>query len=426
MVSDFKDLNQIYRIVLALPMLKYFKFSSNESNFELSFPMATDEQFNSIEILVIDHPCTFNELILLVSYTPHLCQLHLTDTVVSSPKITMMSPTALPNLTHLTIVAHTFMFADVELFIKRMNFKLKMFEVRASEDTSFIHAHRWENLIVQHLPHLEKFSLFYHEFIGEEYRYDPYLIKPDEFLNSFWIQRHWFLNIDIVDEYTFYSIQPYLYVIEDFNNLINYFLSFRKQWYDYFPENSSLECSKVTKLLLTYTDDDQLKIIAIKRALKIAQIYHLEMTKEISVERLIEIIELLPELHTLTIDSLSLRQLKEFSSEELLKFSTTKNTGKIVRVCLQQMNNVNDLDFLMALCPAMTQFQVDHIENMTIASCLRYILKKIYRSLRSLSFLHPMTDDQLVEELQKIISNENLLVDYSIKRILKEIYLKWK
>ena len=51
MVSDFKDLNNIYRIILALPMLKYYKFSANEFNIDLSFPMATVEQFNLARLL---------------------------------------------------------------------------------------------------------------------------------------------------------------------------------------------------------------------------------------------------------------------------------------------------------------------------------------------------------------------------------------
>ena len=220
MFTDFKDLNNIYRIILALPMLKYYKFSANESNIDLAFPMATVEQFNTIEILVIDHPCLFEELVYIVSYTPRLRQLHVTNCVMSLPKITMMSPTALINLTHLTIVAHTFQFDDIELLIKRMNFKLKVFDIRASDDFSFLHADRWEQLIVRHLPYLDKFSLFYQESIVEKCHYEIYRGRLNPFLTSFWIERQWFLDIDIDDESSCYSIQSYRYVAEDLKNVI--------------------------------------------------------------------------------------------------------------------------------------------------------------------------------------------------------------
>ena len=107
---------------------------------------------------------------------------------------------------------------------------------------------------------------------------------------------------------------------------------------------------------------------------------------------------------TLAIDSLSFRQSKTFSEKELHKCSTTKNTGKITKIYLEQLNSVNAIDFLMALCSALTYFKVDQIKNITIGFYIRYILKKIdhdgHRSLRSLSFYHPTADDQLVKELR--------------------------
>ena len=211
-------------------------------------------------------------------------------------------------------------------------------------------------------------------------------------------------------------------------NLRDYFLSFRKQWYDDFPENSSLNES--TGLLLLYENEDRLKFVAIKRTLKIAQIYHLTITKEnISIRTLIRTIELLPDLQTLTIESLSLDQSKPFSPEELHKFSRTKNTGKMTKVSLQRLNSVNDIDFLMALCPAITHLKVVYINNMTIGFYFRFMLKKIdrdgHRSLRSLSFFHPTADDQLVKNLEKMITNEHLLDNYSIKRVSNEIRLQW-
>ena len=214
-IINLEHVNEIYRIILALPMLKYYKFSDDAAYFDSPLPMATREQHNLIEYFVIDHFCSFDELVFLVSYTPQLRQLHVKDSMTSRPKIIMMSPTALVNLTHLTIFADNFFFPSVELFIKRMNFKLKMLFIRTSDDASYLHANRWEKLIVQYLPYLEEFSLLYQESIGEKYQYDPYRRKPNAFLTPFWIQRQWFLDMDIEDDYITYSIQSRRYVIDD-------------------------------------------------------------------------------------------------------------------------------------------------------------------------------------------------------------------
>ena len=84
-----------------------------------------------------------------------------------------------------------------------------MFVIRTSDDASYLHADRWKRLIVQNLPCLEEFCLLDQESIGDRYRYDSYRGKPNEFLTPFWIQRQWFLDIDIEDDYINYFIQSY-------------------------------------------------------------------------------------------------------------------------------------------------------------------------------------------------------------------------
>ena len=47
-----------------------------EYRLTISLPIATNEQFSTIEYLIIDHPCTFNELFSIISYTPQLHRLN--------------------------------------------------------------------------------------------------------------------------------------------------------------------------------------------------------------------------------------------------------------------------------------------------------------------------------------------------------------
>jgi len=68
--------------------------------------------------------------------------------------------------------------------------------------------------------------------------------------------------------------------------------------------------------------------------------------------------------------------------------------------------------------------------NMDINLVLRTILKDIYTndrcSIGSLCVYVPAADDQMIENLQQMIKYEQLLIQFTIKRILDNIYLQWK
>jgi len=66
---------------------------------------------------------------------------------------------------------------------------------------------------------------------------------------------------------------------------------------------------------------------------------------------------------------------------------------------------------------------------MTVEYYLRTIIKKINhncnRYLRLLCFHVSAADEQTIKNFEKMINDEKLLVDYSIKRVLDYIYLQW-
>ncbi|CAF5026192.1 unnamed protein product [Rotaria sp. Silwood1] len=76
--SDLKDLGNIYQLIFNLPKLRYIKYIAMESNdvdITISLPIATNKQVNAIEYLIIDHPCAYDELSTIISYTPQLRRL---------------------------------------------------------------------------------------------------------------------------------------------------------------------------------------------------------------------------------------------------------------------------------------------------------------------------------------------------------------
>ncbi|CAF1642852.1 unnamed protein product [Didymodactylos carnosus] len=124
--------------------------------------------------------------------------------------------------------------------------------------------------------------------------------------------------------------------------------------------NSSIEPSDI---LLNY----------VKRVLNITQIYHLNIKQQISIERLMQIIHLLPDLITLKINSLSFYRSITFSNQLFL----TEHAKKIKYVYMETIHTIKDIYFLISFCPHMEYFNVECIEYINIQSFLRDILNEI-------------------------------------------------
>ncbi len=145
---------------------------------------------------------------------------------------------------------------------------------------------------------------------------------------------------------------------------------------------------------------------------------------------LIQIVDLLSELQTLKIHSLSLEEPRDLCEEEVDILLSREDTNKITKVYLEIMMDMADIYFLMVLCPQINYLKVGFINNIDVESFVRKILNKINHEqnqyLRLLCFRVEAADDQTIKNLEKIIDDEKLLVDYSMKRVRENIYLQWK
>ncbi len=197
--------------------------------------------------------------------------------------------------------------------------------------------------------------------------------------------------------------------------------------------NSSVEYSKSTRLKIKYIDtDDSEESLSIDttRVLTIAQIYHLEIPEEkVHISPLIQAVNLLPELTTLKIHSLSLYEPRMLNSEELLILSSTEDTSKITKVYLEKMTEIGEFYFLLKLCPYMEYFRVDYIKHTDFKFVLRYIVKKLKDEcndyLHLLCFHIPTADDEMIKKFKRMIHFEKLLFNCTIKRVDDNIYLEW-
>jgi hypothetical protein len=187
--DNFKDLNEIYRLIFSLPTLKYNKLTLFREEILTPVSIIGNKQLSNIEQLIIDHCCTSNELSSLLSNTPQLRYLSYMDTFNTDETIENMLPMTLSNLRYISLHIFSATFDEFEIFIQNIYSKLKVLRLNIlSEDIAYLDANRWENFLLQYLPQLKEFYLRYDLMIAKGYDGPVYDGEPNQFNSSFWIE----------------------------------------------------------------------------------------------------------------------------------------------------------------------------------------------------------------------------------------------
>ncbi|CAF4126580.1 unnamed protein product [Rotaria sp. Silwood2] len=415
-----EEINDIYRLVFVLPKLKYYRISFPNKCHSIILPLDMNNQFSPIEYLVIDHYCSLNELVSLISYTPKLFRLTVHKIKMNDSNITISSSITLTNLNSIFLDFHQTTFNVLEIFITKKFPNLKSLFISGSDDITFLDAYRWEQLILNNFPQLEKFYLVYDDLLDNEEKYPRFTGRSNQFSSSFWIERQWLLEAEINDTDIEYTIRSY-----------------RKRWYDDIEDNilnRYVKHSTFTNLTFECVPNSMFEEVMpkeIERVLTITKIYHLEILEnKISIPALIQVVNLLPDITTLKIHSLSTDETTELTLKELLILCSIKQTIKITKVYLEEIDDVKELDFLFTLCPYMEYFNVRCINMMDVQSFLRTIFKKIKQNnnhhLRLLCFPVRTTDEQIAENIERMINCEKLLSNFTVKRTPDTVYLRWE
>ncbi|CAF4253819.1 unnamed protein product, partial [Adineta steineri] len=325
------NLSKVYRSIFMLPKLKYVKYLADECAASVSLPFATNEQLSSIEYFFIDHSCTIKELCILTSYTPQIRHLKMTNLSENYSIHEMISPISLINLTYISIESCTITFDEFEMFITQTECNLKVLRINIhSDDTDYLDDHRWEQLISEYLPKLKKFYVEYFQDIDPEsgcsIDYEP----SQRFTSLFWIKRKWVFELEMNSSDITYKISSY-----------------KKRWYDI---NSSIKLSKPTRLTIeNYDKYIEVLNLTIRDILAMTQIHHLEVSKYISSDMLLYLIHKFSAIDSLKISSLNI-------NEQNIRVVSNKNV--ITKVYLENINGIEEVYFLMKLCPRMKYLKV--------------------------------------------------------------------
>jgi hypothetical protein len=202
------DINTIYQLIIALPVLKYCKISSEDDESIFSIPIfspKSEQKQSTIEHLIINGVCQLDQLDAIISYTPRLTNLSCHSLKMNRDYIS--EPTINIKLKKLYLDVGSIPFHLFRLFICKLSSHLEILRISANCKKTYLDANQWQEFISYHLPYLRIFDI---QFKSESF--DDQIIK--QFQSKFWLERNWFFTYQNCQGYFdvfkyFYSILPY-------------------------------------------------------------------------------------------------------------------------------------------------------------------------------------------------------------------------
>jgi hypothetical protein len=211
---EIVDSSEIYRLIFQLPFLKSCILSPKCYGGSLSLSIAKNE-ISPIEYLSINRHCSLNQLIALLSYTPHLRRLScLSLTETANPNLTISM--IYPPLTHISLKLWRMSFDAFKILCSNLFSRLEVLSICTRADDHYLIADRWEQLIRNHMSHLRIFDFqhYWEPIDNNIIEQQTYHVLIDRFTSAFWINRKWFFahqhfSRRAVRDAVFYSTYPY-------------------------------------------------------------------------------------------------------------------------------------------------------------------------------------------------------------------------
>ncbi|CAF4252976.1 unnamed protein product [Rotaria sp. Silwood2] len=206
------DLSNIYRMIFSLSSLKYNKLSLFQffgvEDANIFVPLALNEQFSTIEYLIISHICTLSELMSILYHTPQLRHLICDNLVESDSNVQIEQSITLSNLVYIRINVYHIDFDEFEMFMKIFS-QLQVLHITQEYGKAYLDADRWKRLITKHMSHLCRFNYQYSEYDYNTYEDTILDVIINRFTSPFWVDRGWIFELEISIEEISFLIHPY-------------------------------------------------------------------------------------------------------------------------------------------------------------------------------------------------------------------------
>ncbi|CAF5016043.1 unnamed protein product, partial [Rotaria sp. Silwood1] len=263
---------------------------------------------------------------------------------------------------------------------------------------------------INHRNCMENNNLTYHDLINQ-------------FNSSFWIKKNWFFThqhdwIKRLDTGIIYSTGPY-----------------RRNDYDFYWEIDEYNCSHFQEINLNLV---QHLSINSKQIINIYLNYfpnvthltinHYFQTSDKSIittlNQIIELLRFTPNLYALKLDLLHVQKTNTKLIRQSENFQYVSKINKIKNLDLQQCCSLNEIQLIVNLFPQLDYLKT-RMNRKEIRQITKYLLSKTNDKTQHLFFLCISQIPKVcLKELNILIKSENLLDNYLIKFINRDLYLR--
>jgi hypothetical protein len=414
--DDHASLNDIYQLIFRLPFLKSNHLIIKKLNEQSIFlSNKKNEQFSPIEYLNIEHDCTVNELMSLLSYTPRIRRLTCEQLFSSSEYHESKLFIELPNLTHISIRMCNLLFDQFTRFIEKISSQLQVLRINTMKNLTYLHADEWERLIVDYIPQLSKLHF---EYIGYLYEYCATRFNHPQmngFTSSFWTERQWMFELKIDSQRIVQAIHPY-----------------KRTWFDFHEQKEiSMYSNQPIVTMHSSLKWDQRLMYLANPIFSLIPITYLNIDcRQIHLQIFLKLLHYLPDLNVLRLSSVSSLLSGYLDAKRSGIIQTIADRNNITKISLNQMIYMGEIWLIIDLCLRMRYLEIACINEIDLISFLHFILNKqsniCIPDLRILCLHVRNLSDSRMEKLRKMITSEKLLIDYDIERLDHTINLYWK
>ncbi|CAF4187706.1 unnamed protein product [Rotaria sordida] len=444
LIDYIQNSTHFYLQLFRLSKLKYCKIQFESNDDKQLLPRCTNE-FSSIEYFVIKNCFQFQLLNNFLSYLPRLCHLSI-DYLngINDFKDIELYPLSLEHLKYVSLELDIVYFNRFEQLIKNFFYHVEILRFTSKYDSRYLDAEIWENLIVSYMPYLRIFDINHDGSIQHNLsRYHNWI---DQFNSTFWNEKQWFFTHqhdwqDTIGSGIFYSTNPYRR--KDYK----FFWELDKKFCsDYQQTNfSSVEHIHVSGLVASNTSANyfpnatQLTIkhdletfphsisTILNRIVPLVQLTKLIFidSYDIPFEQLIELLYFTPNLHTLKYGVIVFNEMNSKLIQQNETFQYVSMTNKIKNFEIHEICTLEEIVMIVNLFPQLEYLKTEMMRK-DIELIIRFLFSKNNHQTHYLYYLCILEIPKIyLKKLNMLIKSENLLDDYSIKFINRDLYLWW-
>ncbi|CAF1175372.1 unnamed protein product [Adineta steineri] len=431
-VDDYYDFGNIYSLIFSLPTLKYNQLSTCTDDLQINIPDVINKKFSTIEYLGVNYFCTLNQLNSLLHYTPHLRRLFCHRVIKSDEIFKNELSMKVPHLKYICVEELLASFDEFEVFIKEISSQLQVLNIGIPWDKAYLDGSRWERLIKKYMPELKKFYFNFVQDIGNNMKTNS-SDSTDGFINRFnspfWFERKWFRELHVYNKEMVFLIHPYRKEwinLHEHVNTATYSKQNSKE--DNYISNQEKTDHRIIQFTIRdykFTELNWRLIKKLKCAFKAIQFTHLDINNNsMSINMLLDILHLLPNIESLKLSSIPILQLESLSIEDNKNHLSVSAINKITKVKLGQVTEEQQIEFFINLCAHIKYLEVGCMSNADVPLLMKFIVNQRTRipNLCYLCFITPMADENMqsyFELFTKCLSSPMSFPDHNQDECIK-------